>query len=78
MANVEELVEQIGNLTLVQASELKKALEDKFGVTAAAPMMMKSLDIPFLAGAPSSISASAAMPTCQFLGVPDDSGLSSS
>lgn len=40
MANVEELVEQIGNLTLVQASELKKALEDKFGVTAAAPMMM--------------------------------------
>ena len=40
MANVEELVEQIGNLTLIQASELKKALEDKFGVTAAAPMMM--------------------------------------
>ena len=25
---------------LVEASELKKALEDKFGVTAAAPMMM--------------------------------------
>lgn len=40
MANVEELVEQIGNLTLLEASELKKALEDKFGVTAAAPMMM--------------------------------------
>lgn len=40
MANVEELVETIGNLTLTEASELKKALEDKFGVTAAAPMMM--------------------------------------
>jgi large subunit ribosomal protein L7/L12 len=40
MANVEELVEQIGNLTLTEASELKKMLEDKFGVTAAAPMMM--------------------------------------
>ena len=40
MANVEELVETIGNLTLIQASELKKALEEKFGVTAAAPMMM--------------------------------------
>jgi large subunit ribosomal protein L7/L12 len=40
MANVEELVETIGNLTLNEASELKKMLEDKFGVTAAAPMMM--------------------------------------
>lgn len=40
MANVAELVETIGNLTLLEASELKKALEDKFGVTAAAPMMM--------------------------------------
>jgi len=39
-ANVEELVEKIGSLTLVEASELKKALEEKFGVTAAAPMMM--------------------------------------
>jgi large subunit ribosomal protein L7/L12 len=43
MANVEELVEQIGNLTLTEASELKKMLEDKFGVTAAAPMMMGGL-----------------------------------
>ncbi|HVZ41101.1 MAG TPA: 50S ribosomal protein L7/L12 [Candidatus Kapabacteria bacterium] len=40
MANIEELVETIGNLTLIEASELKKALEDKFGVTAAAPMIM--------------------------------------
>lgn len=41
MANkVEDLVEAIGSLTLLEASELKKALEDKFGVTAAAPMMM--------------------------------------
>lgn len=40
MSVVEELVEKIGGLTLVEASELKKALEDKFGVTAAAPMMM--------------------------------------
>jgi large subunit ribosomal protein L7/L12 len=40
MAVVEELVEKIGSLTLLEASELKKALEDKFGVTASAPMMM--------------------------------------
>ncbi len=37
---VQELVEKIKALTLVEASELKKALEDEFGVTAAAPMMM--------------------------------------
>ena len=39
---VEELLEKISNLTLVQAAELKKELEDKFGVTAAAPMMMSA------------------------------------
>jgi large subunit ribosomal protein L7/L12 len=38
--SVDELVEQISNLTLSEASALKKALEDKFGVTAAAPVMM--------------------------------------
>jgi large subunit ribosomal protein L7/L12 len=35
---VETLVEQISNMTALELSELKKALEDKFGVTAAAPM----------------------------------------
>lgn len=39
-AIVEELVEKISNLTLTDAAELKKALEEKFGVSAAAPMMM--------------------------------------
>ncbi len=39
-AIVEELVEKISNLTLTEAAELKTALEEKFGVTAAAPMMM--------------------------------------
>jgi large subunit ribosomal protein L7/L12 len=40
MSVVEELVEKIEKLTLLEAAELKKALEDKFGVTAAAPVMM--------------------------------------
>lgn len=40
MSKVEELVEKISALTLGEAAELKKALEEKFGVTAAAPMMM--------------------------------------
>jgi large subunit ribosomal protein L7/L12 len=37
--NVETIVEQISGMTAIELSELKKALEDKFGVTAAAPMM---------------------------------------
>ncbi len=43
---VEKLVEEISSLTLIEASELKKALEDKFGVTAAAPMMMGGFAAP--------------------------------
>lgn len=37
---IAEIVEKIKALTLVEASELKKALEEEFGVSAAAPMMM--------------------------------------
>ncbi len=40
MSVVAELVEKIEKLTLLEAVELKKALEDKFGVSAAAPVMM--------------------------------------
>jgi large subunit ribosomal protein L7/L12 len=36
---VETLVDQISGMTALELSDLKKALEDKFGVTAAAPMM---------------------------------------
>src|SRR5258706_4377757 len=50
-ANIETLVEQIGSLTLVEASDLKKALEEKFGVTAAAPMMMAGGAAPAAAAA---------------------------
>jgi large subunit ribosomal protein L7/L12 len=38
--SVAEIVEKIEKLTLLEAVELKKALEEKFGVTAAAPVMM--------------------------------------
>ncbi len=38
--SVQEIADKIGELTLTQASELKKILEDKFGVTAAAPVMV--------------------------------------
>lgn len=42
-AIVEELVKKIGGLTLVEAAELKSALEEKFGVSAAAPVMMGAM-----------------------------------
>ena len=37
---IEQLLETIGSLTLVEAAELKEAMEEKFGVSAAAPVMM--------------------------------------
>lgn len=40
MSVVQELVDKISNLTLTEAAELKKALEEKFGVTAAAPVVV--------------------------------------
>lgn len=50
MSVVQELVEKIEKLTLLEAAELKKALEEKFGVTAAAPVMMAG-PMPAAAGA---------------------------
>jgi large subunit ribosomal protein L7/L12 len=43
MSVVAEIVEKIEKLTLLEAVELKKALEEKFGVTAAAPVMMGAM-----------------------------------
>lgn len=40
MAALEEIVDKISELSVLELSELVKALEEKFGVTAAAPMMM--------------------------------------
>ncbi len=39
MANIDEMIETISNMTVLELSELVKALEDKFGVSASAPMM---------------------------------------
>jgi large subunit ribosomal protein L7/L12 len=40
MANaIDQVLDLIGNMTVLELSELKKKYEDKFGVTAAAPMM---------------------------------------
>jgi len=36
---IDQVLDLIGNMTVLELSELKKKYEDKFGVTAAAPMM---------------------------------------
>jgi large subunit ribosomal protein L7/L12 len=38
MSKVDELLEKIGSLTVLEAAELKEKMEEKFGVTAAAPV----------------------------------------
>ncbi len=40
MADLEKLVEDLSGLTLMEAAELTKMLEEKWGVSAAAPMAM--------------------------------------
>ncbi len=50
MADLEKLAEEIQGLTLLEASELVQILEEKLGVTAAAPMAMAAA-MPGVAGA---------------------------
>ena len=38
MADLEKMVEQLSSLTVLEAAELVKALEEKWGVSAAAPV----------------------------------------
>jgi large subunit ribosomal protein L7/L12 len=40
MASTEEILDAIGNMTVLELSELLSAFEEKFGVTAAAPVAM--------------------------------------
>jgi large subunit ribosomal protein L7/L12 len=54
MANLDQLVEDLGKLTVLEAAQLVKLLEEKWGVSAAAPMAV--------AAAPSGDGASAAAP----------------
>lgn len=41
--NVQKIVDAVKELSLVEVSELVKALEEEFGVSAAAPMMMGAM-----------------------------------
>ena len=52
MADLNAIVDQLSALTLLEAAELKKMLEEKWGVTAAAAPMMMAGAAPAAAAAP--------------------------
>ncbi|MEJ0021971.1 MAG: 50S ribosomal protein L7/L12 [Candidatus Doudnabacteria bacterium] len=52
MANFDNIVSEIEKLTVLEVSELVKTLEEKFGVSAAAPMMMAAAGPSAGGGAP--------------------------
>jgi len=41
--STDQLLDEFATMSVLQLSEFKKAFEDKFGVTAAAPMMMGAM-----------------------------------
>ena len=45
MSNVEQILESIEKLTLLEAAELVKAMEEKFGVSAAAPVAVAAAPV---------------------------------
>jgi large subunit ribosomal protein L7/L12 len=49
MADLQKLVEELSSLTVMEAAELKRLLEDEWGVEAAAPMAMGGM--PMMAAA---------------------------
>ena len=52
MADIEKLADQLGDLTILEAAELTKLLEEKWGVSAAAPVAVAAV-----AGAPGAAGA---------------------
>ncbi len=51
MADLEKIVEELSGLTLLEAADLTKMLEEKWGVSAAAPMAMGMMAMPGAGGA---------------------------
>jgi len=66
MANLEQLVTDLSGLTVIEASELSKMLEEKWGVSAATPVAM--------AAAPAAAAAAPAAEKTEFTVVLTDAG----
>jgi large subunit ribosomal protein L7/L12 len=58
MANLQQLVDELSKLTVLEAAELSKLLEEKWGVSAAAPVAA--------AAAPGAVAAPAAVEKTEF------------
>jgi large subunit ribosomal protein L7/L12 len=52
MADLEKIVEQISELSLLEAADLVKMLEEKLGVSAAVPMSMAAMPVAAAAAEP--------------------------
>ncbi|HEY8698411.1 MAG TPA: 50S ribosomal protein L7/L12 [Rhizomicrobium sp.] len=52
MSKIEKLVDDLSGLTVLEAADLAKLLEDKWGVSAAAPVAMAAAAGPAAAAAP--------------------------
>ncbi|WP_138379492.1 50S ribosomal protein L7/L12 [Luteithermobacter gelatinilyticus] len=50
MADLEKLVEELSTLTVLEAAELSKMLEEKWGVSAAAPVAVAAAGAPAAGG----------------------------
>ncbi len=61
MANLEKLVEELSQLTVLEAAELTKMLEEKWGVSAAAPVAVAAA-----AAGPAAAAAEAAEEQTEF------------
>ncbi len=52
MADLQKLVDELSSLTVLEAAELSKLLEDKWGVSAAAPVAAAAAPVAAAAAAP--------------------------
>jgi large subunit ribosomal protein L7/L12 len=52
MADLEKLAEELSSLTVLEAADLSKMLEEKWGVSAAAPVAVAAVAVGDAGGAP--------------------------
>lgn len=74
MANLDKLVEELSGLTVMEAAELKRRLEEAWGVEAAAPMAMGMMPAMAMGGAPAAAPAEEAEEQTEFTVVLKDVG----
>jgi len=66
MADLAKIVDDLSTLTVLEAAQLTKLLEEKWGVSAAAPMAMGAMPMMAAAGAGAAAAAPAAVEQTEF------------